>query len=679
MRFRRRTQLESRKSQLKQKRSEWQEQREQTDEAIRQLVGGDSVPSEAALAAARQRRDDGWRLIQARLSSNGVPPDPAREQEYAGDLGLEGAFTRDIATADDIADRLRTEADRVAQLAKLNLEQERSQRRLARLEEDEQDLAGELDDWNSRWRSTWEPVGIKMRGWITRHSQLVTLAGDLQKRQGAAQVLETRLRQQSETIRAEFAKLGIVESGELSHPLLTQFAEDEVARLAKQRQTRAAAESEADRQSAELEGLRQDREKLRSDLEKWRTAWSEITRPAAAEPDARPEEVQSMLATIDEVCEGLVSIADKDARIHEMQTHIDEFRATVAGFAAVVAPEIAGSRPDEAAAELQRRLAAAQRVDGQRKAIESQLADERQARDKAQQRIALTEGELDALLRRADCPDLATLVELERKSVLARDLRERLKEVDEVLSGFAAGADLSSFLTEVSLVDADRVPVQIDEIAQALADLDRRRSECQEGVGRLQSELDRRNGGVEAVVAAQEAQETLATIREQAEEYVRLKIAGGILRRYLERYRQETQDPVLKRASELFARLSINSFSGIKSDFNDKDEPILLGVRPSGAVVEVEGMSDGTRDQLFLAFRLANLERQMETQARLPLVVDDILINFDDARSKATLGVLADLARQTQVLFFTHHERLVELAESVVPEGELAVHRLSRS
>ena len=49
----------------------------------------------------------------------------------------------------------------------------------------------------------------------------------------------------------------------------------------------------------------------------------------------------------------------------------------------------------------------------------------------------------------------------------------------------------------------------------------------------------------------------------------------------------------------------------------------------------------------------------------MPFIVDDILIRFDDERAAATLKVIAELSRKTQVLFFTHHARLVELAKSV--------------
>ena len=51
---------------------------------------------------------------------------------------------------------------------------------------------------------------------------------------------------------------------------------------------------------------------------------------------------------------------------------------------------------------------------------------------------------------------------------------------------------------------------------------------------------------------------------------------------------------------------------------------------------------------------------------RLPFLADDLFVNFDDERSEAGFRVLAELAKFTQVLFFTHHPHLVQIAKSVV-------------
>ncbi|MDA3869969.1 MAG: chromosome segregation protein SMC, partial [Gammaproteobacteria bacterium] len=171
-----------------------------------------------------------------------------------------------------------------------------------------------------------------------------------------------------------------------------------------------------------------------------------------------------------------------------------------------------------------------------------------------------------------------------------------------------------------------------------------------------------------------EAQSRLASVNADAENYVRVKLASLILRDQIERYRAENQGPLVERASECFAMLTRNSFAGLKTDFNEKDEPVLVGIRPSGDRVHVNGMSSGTRDQLYLALRLASLEKYMESSEPMPFIVDDILVDFDDDRSEAALIALSQLAEKTQVILFTHHSRVVEQAKKI--DSSIQIHDL---
>jgi uncharacterized protein YhaN len=94
--------------------------------------------------------------------------------------------------------------------------------------------------------------------------------------------------------------------------------------------------------------------------------------------------------------------------------------------------------------------------------------------------------------------------------------------------------------------------------------------------------------------------------------------------------------------------------------------PRLIGLCEDGeTIVEVGQMSEGTTDQLFLALRIAALEQSVQAGVRLPFLADDLFVNFDDDRARAGFHVLADLARSTQVLFFTHHEHLAGIAKEV--------------
>ena len=105
---------------------------------------------------------------------------------------------------------------------------------------------------------------------------------------------------------------------------------------------------------------------------------------------------------------------------------------------------------------------------------------------------------------------------------------------------------------------------------------------------------------------------------------------------------------------------------------SEGDTPRLFGIRPSGEQVDVAGMSEGSRDQLYLALRLAALELQVEQGLNMPLVADDLFINFDDRRTAAGLKVLGDLSRSMQVIFLTHHDHLVPVAKEVLGQIPLS-------
>ena len=77
-------------------------------------------------------------------------------------------------------------------------------------------------------------------------------------------------------------------------------------------------------------------------------------------------------------------------------------------------------------------------------------------------------------------------------------------------------------------------------------------------------------------------------------------------------------------------------------------------------------MSTGTADQLYLALRVASVEDYLGRANALPFVADDLYINFDDARAAAGFEVLGQLARKTQILFFTHHRHLVQIAQATL-------------
>jgi uncharacterized protein YhaN len=226
-------------------------------------------------------------------------------------------------------------------------------------------------------------------------------------------------------------------------------------------------------------------------------------------------------------------------------------------------------------------------------------------------------------------------------------------------------------------VTADQLPQTIRELRDDIARLEEERAEVLQTIGSELAERKRMDGSARAAQANEEASALAAQILADVEQYRRLRLASAILRSAIERYRERHQGPVVQRASDLFAELTLGSFEGLRADYNDAGQLVLVGVRPGGRqTVPVEGLSDGARDQLYLALRLASLESYLDHNEPIPFIVDDILIKFDDDRAAAALKALARVSERTQVIFFTHHEHLVNLARQYLAGNQLFIHRL---
>ena len=183
---------------------------------------------------------------------------------------------------------------------------------------------------------------------------------------------------------------------------------------------------------------------------------------------------------------------------------------------------------------------------------------------------------------------------------------------------------------------------------------------------------------VAAAEAASREQAVLAELSASVEQYVELHVASRVLELAIQRYRKKNQEPTLERANRIFRRLTAGAFEGLEFGVGSGERVVLLGRRSgdTGRPLSVDGMSDGTRDQLFLALRLASIEEYVDAHGPLPFIVDDILINSDDQRAEATLRELGELSEKVQVVFFTHHRHLVDIAERSIAADTLFVHEL---
>ena len=659
---------------------------EAIDVEVRALTLEQDVPTEADLGDARRRRDAGWRLVR-RDWLDRAPADAELDAfvaEFAPGDSLADAYERSLARADERADRLRREAGRSATLADRLARRERLDRRRDELRSAREAAAAAMVETRRRWDDRLRGHGLpplgpeELRSWLRLRAALVEAGERLRGRDRELEALARVIDEHREAIAAALVAAGRPEAaaGSLADRVdraAAFLAEVEARRARRDEVGRAIDRVRRGRDEAD----RRLRETQRQ-LDDWRAAWSPLMARLGLEPAATPAQADSFLDRIARLLEHLDTAHGFRVRVEGIDRDARRFADDVAALAGEVAPDLADRPPEAAVAELHRRLGAARELRKERDAI---AADRDRGAGKlrdARDAIAREGAALDALCLEARCESPDDLPAAEAAAADRARLEAELRRVEDRLRGSAAGAPLDAFVAEARAVDPDTLDLRINELDEAIAAIERERSELDQAIGGEREWLRSQKGGDEAADAAERGRSLLAELRGKVEDYAALRVAGELLQRGIEQFREQNQGPVVRRAGELFAALTAGSFQGLQLDEDDRGQPVLFGLRDD-RTVGVEGMSDGSCDQLYLALRLASLEGWLARHEPIPLIADDILLNFDDERAAAALRALAELSRRTQVLFFTHHEHLVELARDALPVDVLFVHRLERA
>lgn len=678
------------------------EKREQAADELRGTsVGLDElrrvgqVPSEAELAGLRSERDRLWWLLRRQwLDGEKVAAEAAGLEPEAA---LPDAFEQRMADCDEFSDRLRREAGRVHKMAALEAKQHSLQQLTAEIAEQlevcDTDRRRLDADWQTQWAAGPIPLRTprEMRAWLDGLEKLrdrVDRLNRLRHRTGERERERTaHIQRLNRQLQALVQRSSTTQ--ELEAVLLE--CEDAARQLDARQQRREALEKEIGTLETALASLTDDHRRASRALDEWRTQWRGLLRECGLPGEITPSEATDFIEKLRALFAKRNEAEKLRIRVQAIDADAASFRDQVAAMIGRIATELTTLPADDAVLRLHSLLSENRSKLERRRQIEQQIEQARREIQDANATIRTMTARLDSLRVEAGCARDANaetaaggghggtdtvLDAAERRSARRIEIDREIATIQREILEAGDGATVAELEREAEGVDADELPGRIDELSNLIEqELEPQRTELAQTRGREKKELELMDGGDRAAALADQAQALLAGIRANAERYVRVKLAGRILRDQIERYRSENQGPLVRRAGEHFAALTIGSFSALLTDFDDRDQPVLAGVRPDGQRVHVQGMSTGTRDQLYLALRLASLEKYLETAEPMPFIVDDVLVDFDDRRSEAALEALAGLAGKTQVILFTHHSRLVEQAQRL--RAAVRVHELN--
>jgi uncharacterized protein YhaN len=617
--------------------------------------------TDEAVAAIRAARDATWSAHRAALdgASANVFEAAMRRDDAAGATRLAGA--RELAALRERAIKLAgVEADR----ARAKRDLEAADKAVAALDHEIMGLAPASPPQGR------DPLAF-IDAWRMKRREALTLVDALRQSEDAARRAEEESERMRARLTAALRAAGVAYGDGGGLEALIEAAEmalvDEV-KLATLRQKAEERRAEAARAEAKLRNAKE------ADAN-WRTAWREACAGTwLGEGGEEPAlgAVKLSLKALDELRAGLNACAELEDRIGKMERDKALFADELDRVAAALGLE-------EADGDVRRRA----------DAVEERVARAREnARRRAEKVDAIEEARFKAIAEALDLNarqasamtalfGVATLAEVaakledcKRRDALKAEIkREKAAIIDANVAGsleaaraILEGADAAALTAELAELKA-RAPH--DDQAHAEA-----HSAHREAVRRLDAV-----GGDDAVARLEEKRRTiLEAINDGARRYLTLRAGIAAAEEALRLFRDRHRGAMMERASEAFRLISRGAYRALTTAPNGQSET-LIALGADGGSKEAAQLSKGARFQLYLALRVAGYHELARTRAPAPFVADDIMETFDHFRAEEALRLFAGMGRVGQVIYFTHHRHLAEIASAVCPEAR--VHELA--
>lgn len=248
-----------------------------------------------------------------------------------------------------------------------------------------------------------------------------------------------------------------------------------------------------------------------------------------------------------------------------------------------------------------------------------------------------------------------------------RDAQELLRAVENARADARTSAALAESLEREGPIEAVEEVEGETRLGRAEAEDYLRRADSR--LREVSRELARNEGYCgtleDPLVAATRRQNLEEALQKLNLEYEALELAIDAMRRANVKLQTLFSPIVSREAARLLGKMTGGAYSGV---YFDREMHFSTQREGDPSAHALEYLSEGARNQVYLAVRLAICSLVLPKDDPCPLILDDVLATFDDVRAKQTLRLLRELARERQILLFTCRSRERELLQQLEEE-----------
>uniref|UniRef100_UPI0005AB662F ATP-binding protein n=1 Tax=Paenibacillus gorillae TaxID=1243662 RepID=UPI0005AB662F len=418
---------------------------------------------------------------------------------------------------------------------------------------------------------------------------------------------------------------------------------------------RAAAE---ERRAAAEEAARQ-RDTAAS---AWRGWLEALALPQAMSPDAALE----VFELVEQALQRLAQRERRAAKYAAAGRQLAAFEAQAAELCASL-PEAARASPPLSLRLLQAELRRQEAARQEAARLGERLAELNLAIRDASVRIDSANAEMAELVRQARMESAAEFA-------AALSHRPRLASIDTQLNRLTI--ELTAGLSEQRFAELELLLESHDEVelrqlhAEAVGSHEngeRMKTEKLDARGRMRQQLEQLLQEDEGRRLLADKEMTIAQLEQDGDRYAVLAVSASLIRATKRIYEEERQPEVLRLASEYIRELTEGRYVRVMTTPGD---PAIRLETVDKRFVPTDRLSRGTAEQVYLAMRLALAEEAAHRQ-RLPMLLDDLFVNFDRPRLIAAAGLMKRLTESRQILLFSCHDHIRDLLTGLMPQAAL--------
>ncbi|MDA1279959.1 MAG: AAA family ATPase [Chloroflexi bacterium] len=397
--------------------------------------------------------------------------------------------------------------------------------------------------------------------------------------------------------------------------------------------------------------------------------WQLLLERAELRIDLDPSQAANVMASIRTLKSQQRTVESLRLRVSQMYDTAGGIEGRLSGvLEAAGLPDADPMKATEVLRDLAEKLLAHDRAVERRNQITSELDILAREFSNLEHRLSQIDIKADNLLDKGNTKDHEEFKALAQQVQERRDLERKLSEMREMeplLSsddGQPYRDDLESTLHDESVARLQQLQDEEKRLQKALNEL----HEEQGNLRRQQAEFEKSGLALELHSRINVLAEKL---NRDASRWAVLTIARDILERTREEFQRERQPALMQAASKYLSDLTLGRYTAVRAVIGEKEHDLEV-VEGEAHTKRASELSRGTAEQLFLAMRFALIEEYSKNAEPMPVVLDDILVNFDPDRAMAACKVMMNLSERFQILFLTCHPETVAMFKSVAPSGK---------